>query len=151
MHYVRLIYTSQSSELADLKTLRSILKIARENNAKNGITGILCYDKKYFLQWIEGNRMHINQLYSNIIKDPRHTNITLLDYQEIHVRTFEKWSMAYFSLLKASETLLSKYFIGPSFNPYTFTAAGARDFLTEFSKANDEVLKGTFDENDFAY
>jgi hypothetical protein len=150
MPLVRLIYASQSTELAKLDILVSILKVARKNNKKGGITGILCYDPKYFLQWLEGPRDSINNLYSIIMKDPRHKNVTLLDYQEISVRTFERWSMAYASTSKANRSLLFKYSVGLSFDPYNLNAEGARGFLMELSKENEKSLDRTFTDDDFA-
>lgn len=137
MPLVRLIYASEATGETDLKSLRNILKTAREKNRDLGITGVLCYDPQYFLQWLEGSREHVNQLYASIVRDLRHTRVTLLDYREISARSFEEWSMAYVSMSDVDQALLFKYAATPRFNPFDMSADSVAGFITALSQAKD--------------
>ena len=51
---LRLLYTSQARiDLTEAEVLQ-ILHQSRENNEKTRITGILCYNKRDFIQVLEG-------------------------------------------------------------------------------------------------
>ncbi|MFZ5562457.1 MAG: BLUF domain-containing protein [Thermodesulfobacteriota bacterium] len=140
MPLVRLIYTSELTETCDLKSLRQILKIARERNQNLAVTGVLCYDPQYFLQWLEGPRDHVNNLYLSIIKDPRHTRVTLLDYREVSQRVFEKWSMAYLSMNDVDKAICFKYSSGLQFNPFEMSADSAAGFITALAGEKDRFF-----------
>ena len=49
----------------------------------HGITGVLCYGGGIYLQALEGGRKQVNDLYTLIVKDPRHKDVVLLHYEEI--------------------------------------------------------------------
>jgi len=59
------------------------------------ITGVLCVCQggNVFLQALEGGRDAVNALYGRIVQDPRHRDVTLLDYAEIDERRFAGWRM----------------------------------------------------------
>lgn len=74
--------------------LNNIVNMSIENNKTLGITGLLCYRDKLFLQFLEGEEHVIHSLYEKIKEDIRHTDfITMLD-QPIENRIFDKWYMA---------------------------------------------------------
>ncbi len=149
MPLIRLIYASEVTNKLDFEGLTEILKVARKNNRKADVTGVLCYDPKYFMQWLEGPRDSVNRLYTVIVGDPRHTGITILDYQEISRRNFEKWSMAYVSTRKADQSILFKYSTSPHFDPFGMSAESAAGFLAELTAQKDEILGQTVNDEDF--
>lgn len=141
MSMVRLIYVSELSRSIKRADLEQILKVSRKNNPKRGITGILCYDPRYFLQWIEGPREAVNDLYVILCKDPRHKRITILEYSEILAREFGQWSMAYFSTFDTDEKILKKYSESAVFNPFELGAEAARLFLIEIGHQRQSTLE----------
>lgn len=48
MELVRLVYASQISDEFNETDIVNILETARSNNLKNGVTGLLCFNRKYF-------------------------------------------------------------------------------------------------------
>ena len=82
MFLVRLIYTSKTSSQNVWKRItriiENILEKARSNNLKNNVTGLLCFNNKYFLQCLEGSREKVNNTYHQILNDKRHSNIIML-------------------------------------------------------------------------
>jgi len=133
MPLIRLIYASQLTEKCNLKTLQKILESSRKNNAKDKISGILCYDPSYFMQWLEGPREKVNRLYHTILNDDRHENVQILEYCEISSRSFESWSMAYVSTNDVNQRILFKYSSGEIFNPFAMHGESARHFLLEMA------------------
>ena len=66
---------------------------ARENNARNGITGALICRDDLFLQLLEGPRDLVTSTFSRILRDERHVDVINLLSSEIHRRLFPEWSM----------------------------------------------------------
>jgi hypothetical protein len=81
MKLVRLLYYSRASREMSLSDLKDILGTARENNGSIDVCGMLCYDKLYFLQALEGERETVNELYLDIADDPRHDEIVIISYE----------------------------------------------------------------------
>lgn len=85
--------------------LTDLLRWARSNNTKQGLTGMLLYDEGSFLQVLEGEREPLVTLYERILADPRHTDITKLLEREIDRRLFGDWKMGFVSLTRVGTTL----------------------------------------------
>ena len=87
------------SSLATKKMLKSdlyvILRQARLNNEKSGVTGILIFSDGHFFQVLEGKENIVADLYKKISADKRHSDIQLLLEDELENRTFPNWGMAY--------------------------------------------------------
>ena len=92
MRDMQLIYASRPFGYDDL-TLTSILMQARENNARNGITGALICREDVFLQILEGPRDLVTSTFSRILRDERHVDVVNLLSSEIDRRLFPEWSM----------------------------------------------------------
>jgi hypothetical protein len=73
--------------------LSAICQVARKNNAKNDVTGILTYSRGHYLQVIEGESDAIEQAYKNICADDRHCNVVKIFDASINDRHFSGWSM----------------------------------------------------------
>ncbi|MCF7567647.1 BLUF domain-containing protein [Sabulilitoribacter arenilitoris] len=98
--------------LSDLKTedcysnLRGIYSKAKENNNKNGISGILIYKKKNFLQVLEGEEDVVNATFKRILNDKRHHNVFLVIENNIRSRFFEDYNFG-FTIIKDKDTWAS--------------------------------------------
>lgn len=131
MYLVQLVYTSVSTSSMELGDIEKILKVARDTNKDNDITGMLCFNKEIFLQVLEGSRNAVNSLYQRIATDKRHDQLVILGYQELYRRDFQDWSMGFIppSLISAEMNL--KYSGDRHFNPYEMTGESALQFLKE--------------------
>lgn len=90
-----LMYFSSADQNLSEENIIKILDKARIFNAKNNITGCLVYYKNEFVQILEGEDKIVEELYSRILNDKRHTNTTLLTKSHIKERIFDNWSMAF--------------------------------------------------------
>lgn len=106
---VRLMYASRAVPAVDSDELLSILKKSKANNAKTGVTGALCFSEGVFMQVLEGGRGAVNKLYGRIATDARHTDVVLLNYDEIEERRFAGWAMGQVSMQRLNPALLLKY------------------------------------------
>jgi hypothetical protein len=116
---VRLLYASRAVPALDTEELLAILRKSKADNPALGVTGVLCYSEGIFLQVLEGGREHVNKLYNRIVADPRHTEVTLLCYEEIGERRFAGWSMGQVNMSRLNPALLLKYSERPTLDPFS--------------------------------
>lgn len=134
MFLTRLIYVSTITEKFGDTSLEDILKIGRLNNTKNGITGMLYFKNKYFLQCLEGERSVINATYNKIRNDERHSNIVLLEYNQIEMREFKDWCMGYIPSSKLTDDLILQFSPSAVFTPYEMSGTSVNLLMLEFKK-----------------
>ncbi|MBC3870925.1 BLUF domain-containing protein [Undibacterium oligocarboniphilum] len=115
---VRLLYASRVSDGNMCDIVQSIMQQSRQHNPPHGITGVLCHTDAVFMQVLEGGRKAVNTLYSHILRDPRHTDVILLDYEEIGERRYAGWTMGQANMNKINPSILLKYSPLPELNPH---------------------------------
>jgi hypothetical protein len=95
---VSLIYASRSAECFHEHEIPDLLQQIRIANAKQEITGMLLYISGAFLQVLEGQPEMVDAVFSRILKDDRHTQLTLIARESIPERAFEGWTMMHKTL-----------------------------------------------------
>lgn len=95
MHKV--IYVSTAAAEFSATELDQLLEGSRRNNARRGLTGLLLYHRRSFLQLLEGPESEIRALLAVVERDPRHAEIlTLLDTPDpTGHRLFPDWTMGF--------------------------------------------------------
>lgn len=91
----RLIYTSMARRQMSQRDIDRILMTSRLYNEMTGITGLLVYHEKRFLQVLEGPIGELDKVYDRIRRDWRHKHCRLLLKETIIARAFDQWEMAY--------------------------------------------------------
>ena len=140
MNIVRLIYASRLKKKLDHAAVEKIADVSRRNNKKLGVTGALCSSPRGFLQILEGPPAAVNDLYNRIVRDPRHADVTLLEYVKVPFREFENWSMAYVRTDEIAQALLHKYSTHRVFDPFTMGPVQARVFLLAITELRAHYL-----------
>ena len=92
---IYIAYCSAAVQLMDSVALVDLLKVARANNARDGITGMLLYRDGSFMQVLEGETTSVQRAYQKILGDLRHRNVIKLAQGEISERSFADWSMGF--------------------------------------------------------
>ena len=92
---IQLIYCSVARRDFSPRNLSTLLRVARQNNARENITGMLLYAERSFFQVLEGEEQHVTALFDTIRKDPRHHNLTVIIQEPIPERSFGNWTMGY--------------------------------------------------------
>lgn len=131
MYLVRLIYCSAVTNELNMREVEQIISTAKENNSKDEVTGLLCFNRKFFLQCLEGSRTNVNKIYHSILNDPRHNKIVLLEYDEIAQREFPNWAMGYVPESDLTKPLCMKYSGDSEFNPYEMRGESCLGMMLE--------------------
>ena len=93
MTLFRTMYRSRATSAMAYAELTALLRVACENNERDGITGLLCYSGGHFLQCLEGPRAVVSRTLARIYRDPRHTDIVLVEACAVETRAFPDWGM----------------------------------------------------------
>jgi hypothetical protein len=94
-------YTSLARPGLHAADLEAIHETAMLENASRGITGLLIFNGKHFLQILEGDADALLQLIQNLRRDQRHGKLEVRHDVPIDGRSFPDWSM---ELVQVSET-----------------------------------------------
>lgn len=132
---VRLLYASRATPQLSEPEVAAILRQARAHNPPLGITGVLCHSEGCFVQLLEGDRKVVNQLYNQLVADPRHQDVTLLAYEEIGERRFAGWSMGQVNLARLNPGLVLKYSASPRLDPYAMSGKALTSLFDELVSA----------------
>jgi len=98
MALAQLLYISDAIDRNTLDDLLEIQSVSIRNNARLNITGILFHAEGHFVQFLEGERSDILDLFEAICQDERHENVRLLYERPAKERLFEDWHMAMLDL-----------------------------------------------------
>ncbi len=90
-----LIYVSSASRLLDDVELEEILRVSRQNNQRDDITGMLLYKGGNIIQVLEGPEEKVVALVEKLRRDPRHFGLQILLQNHIAERQFDQWAMAF--------------------------------------------------------
>jgi hypothetical protein len=128
---VRLLYASRAKEPLTPEVIDAILQASRKGNPAAGVTGLLCHSGDVFMQVLEGGRDVVSALYNRIANDPRHTDVILLQYEEITERRFAGWSMGQVNLARVNPAILLKYSAKAELDPYSGSGKVSMALLEE--------------------
>jgi hypothetical protein len=92
---ISLIYTSRATRTMLPFDLVSLLSVARDRNAKEGVVGLLLYAQESFMQHIEGEADAVDAVFESIRSDDRHTDIRVVTHEEITAVTYDGWAMGF--------------------------------------------------------
>ncbi|MEL6869594.1 MAG: BLUF domain-containing protein [Pseudomonadota bacterium] len=129
-----LTYASRANPDVSSSDFKEILDQAQENNSAAGITGMLTFNKEYFLQTIEGPRAAINGLLAKLIADRRHFDLQVIENREIKARSWAVWSMNYATPTAENNAIYLRYSTTKDFNPYLLNADSARALLNDLGR-----------------
>ena len=130
----QIIYASTATENVNLDVVNDLLTQCVEKNNEFGISGMMVFDGKQFLQCFEGDEDHVKQLRENILKDTRHQNIYWIGEKEITKRLFSQWCMGYLNQERAIKQVF-------------FEVTGSEDYTLQnlsYQKAKLILLKLSF-------
>jgi hypothetical protein len=137
MFLSRLIYASRATEALAPADIEQILDASRRNNGRAGVTGILIFSSREFLQCLEGSREAVNQTYARILGDPRHADVQVLDYREVDRRLFPEWGMHALAPAWLTRQRLLRYGERELFAPTRMSAASALALLEDLARDPD--------------
>ncbi len=139
---VRCLYASRAAKPLSAAVLDSILEQSARNNPRLGITGMLCFTSEVFVQVIEGGRDEICEVFNAIVRDDRHLQVRLLDFEEISERRFGNWTMGQVNIDNISPALLLKYSEKAELNPFNCSGRVTLALLEELMATGSILNRG---------
>lgn len=125
---VQLVYYSRNmvpgDEAARRSGLSRILTRSRRNNLRDGLTGYLLFDVKWFVQILEGAPEAVDTAMSRIQADPHHTGLTLISRRIIRARSFPEWSMGGSLATSDNQAIFASHGMYAGFDPARLTSPG---------------------------
>lgn len=128
----RLIYASKHAGIDD-DCLTDILQSSRANNDRVGITGVLIFGERFFLQVLEGNREKVARTFMRIMKDRRHHDIRLIGAGDADDRLFDEWNMKFVEMASLRKGIVSDYLTDGVFDPFHTSQAHIEKFCNRLS------------------
>lgn len=125
----RLVYTSFRKSNCTDEEIENILASCKKNNPGRDVTGVLIHSENRFIQYMEGPKERVEELYTLKQTDPRHTSVNKRNFEPIKERVFPSWEMGYKNVSGNGVTLQS-------------------DVSESDKKSFDKTLNGEIDFND---
>lgn len=86
-------YVSRAATPLTQTSLEALLLESRANNELSGLTGMLAVRGDDFFQVVEGPEAGISALLASLRRDPRHTDMRILNEETVPFRQFPDWRM----------------------------------------------------------
>jgi hypothetical protein len=142
MPLVRLVYFSlaRPPEGRGVEHLMpGILWQGRRRNLDDGVTAVLVNVGPYFVQMMEGQRDVLTALFDRIYRDPRHSNVEMVDFSSIRTRELGDWSLAYHQVDPEDEVTARRFARGGAIDPAQFGADMARHFILAMARQGERA------------
>lgn len=103
----RITYVSRFAKPFTESELTELGELSARNNKELGVTGVLMTSGGVFFQILEGPAEAVDQVYSAIAADSRHTHIVVLELEHgVETRNYPDWSMKTIDLDAAAHVRL---------------------------------------------
>jgi hypothetical protein len=104
----QIMYISSVTGAVSPMQCADIARASAVRNQAEGVTGLLLFNSRRFLQVLEGPKDAVERVYDRIAKDGRHGALVKLREASIDTREFGQWGMAYDDPARPSDTLKDK-------------------------------------------
>ncbi|MBS3895918.1 BLUF domain-containing protein [Silanimonas sp.] len=143
MTLFRLVYASRAADALTPSDHDQILVSSRRNNGKAGVTGLLAFSAREFLQCLEGSREAVSTTYGRILADPRHQDVQLIDCRAADVRWFGEWGMHGLPPSKLTRQRVLRYSERELFTPTRMSSGNVLALLADLAQELDAEQKAT--------
>ena len=90
----QMLYSSVLKQSMSPSEIDVLVKNAQRSNQEAGITGMLMMDAGIVVQWLEGDKSVVRELWAKLQRDPRHECMVELMHREYQEkRLYPNWSM----------------------------------------------------------
>lgn len=129
----QLIYASMAVGNTDITAL-DVLERAAVFNVSRRITGLLLVGTHSFAQVLEGGDSEVDDLYSRIQRDPRHSKIRTMSEQPVTQRLWPAWAMHVIAPTETTVGVLQSHGVGFEDHFPQLTVTRLRGLLYAFSE-----------------
>ena len=89
--------------------IAEILATSAANNLRDGITGVLICDDRWFAQVLEGAETKVSATFERILRDQRHCDVSLVTMQAVSERRYPAFAMLGISRGEDNDDLFRHY------------------------------------------
>jgi hypothetical protein len=130
MVLIRLTFFSRNRlDCVENSGITEILVASRNNNRRDGITSALLYDDIWFAQELEGSETAVTVTFERILRDWRHTNVSLVTMQPVSERRYPSAAMVAAGRSGNNDDLFRHYCDGAIFDPRLMRADRISDLV----------------------
>ena len=137
---IELLFTSKAKKGITPAEISAILKASYKFNTENDITGCLLYHKGEFIHLLEGEEKNVQELYSRIMFDNRHTDLSRLIQNPIEKRYFSTWTMSFHELAELNTSSLKGYINIDDFHDLTYSMNRSSTARTTFMYLTQSII-----------
>ena len=94
-HLYQLVYGSTVTWPLNQQEVLGLLQQSHAKNEQLGITGVLLYRDRCFVQVLEGDPDAVRRLFATIQRDDRHQDVQTILEREVQHREFARWEMGF--------------------------------------------------------
>ena len=94
---IAICYVSTAAPNLSKKDIDDLLRTTEKKNNKKDFTGIFLFSKGNFLQILEGEKEHVQELFSKIKEDPRHYDVLIIFQEETGHGKFDRYTSSIIS------------------------------------------------------
>lgn len=136
LKFLSLLYVSRStlSEQAAPTAIEDIVATSRIRNSALDVTGAMLFTGEHFAQVLEGPASAVEQVMDKVARDPRHDSIVIVAREQIRVRRFGSWSMAYSGPSQFVSRYVTRLLAEPRPTGKARAAAWLNELLWEFAE-----------------
>jgi hypothetical protein len=109
--------------------IAGIVEQSVANNQRDGITGALIWDDRWFAQVLEGAESMVSATFERILRDQRHCDVSLVNMQPVSQRRYPLFAMAGVLRNEDNDDLFRHYAEGDSFDPRQMRADRLCDLI----------------------
>jgi hypothetical protein len=99
------------------------------NNRRDEITGALVHDARWFAQILEGRESVVSTTFERILRDQRHSDVSLVVMQPVAERRFGSWWMVSLMRNEGNSDLFRHYAGNDEFDPRLMRADRLCDLI----------------------
>ena len=110
MKEIRLAYYSKPADDFRFTDLEPILAASRGNNERLHVTGLLGLTSTHFMHYLEGSREAVSHVFSKVLHDRRHRDVTFYGVGEIEDRLVPDDPLAFIGGKAFSEELCMRLY-----------------------------------------
>ena len=109
--YYAICYVSSANDLFNFE-IKELLSSTASKNLENNISGVLLHNAGNFLQYMEGTKEEVIELYyARILKDTRHKDPIVLIEKEIDNLYFDGYETGFTSILEKNDSAKFRSYI----------------------------------------
>lgn len=113
--------------------LDDILVTSVANNRRDDITSVLVHDGKWFAQMLEGHEGIVSATFERILRDERHSKVSLVSMHPIGARRFADWWMRKIAYDESNSELFRHYGENDHFDPSLMRVERLCDLIEELA------------------